>query len=245
MLASPSSPSNTQTRVLLINPNSSFSMTSTAIKALIGLENFSSSQVDQFTASSTAPSEITSFTTEVISAAACIHNLIPLLEQYDGFLVACFSEHPLVEMLREHTNKPVVGIMEASLVHATFLGLRFGILTTNREWEPLLAKSIHHLALDHRCGGIKATNISPASLEDAGQDIVNAAMSGAVKELVEQNGCDVIVLGCAGMSGLESTVQQAVMCIGSKVAVVDAVVAGYEILLGLVAVQKRGQRQIL
>ncbi|CAF4833680.1 unnamed protein product, partial [Rotaria sp. Silwood1] len=209
MLDSSSSPSNTQTKILLINPNSTSSMTSTAMKALIDLENFPSTQVDQFTASSAAPSEITSFTTEVTSAAACIHTLIPLLQQYDGFLVACFSEHPLVEMLREHTNKPVVGIMEASLVHATFLGHRFGILTTNKEWEPLLSKSIHHLALDHRCGGIKATNISPASLECAGQDIVNAAISEAVRELVEKNGCDVIVLGCAGMSGLESTVQQA------------------------------------
>ncbi|CAF0953836.1 unnamed protein product [Didymodactylos carnosus] len=245
MLASTSLPSSTQTKILLINPNSTTSMTSAAAKALIGLENFSSSQVDQFTAPSAAPAEITSFTTEILSAAASIHNLIPLLQQYDGFLVACFSEHPLVEMLREHTDKPVVGIMEASLVHATILGHRFGIVTTNKEWELLLAKSVRNMALDRRCGGIKAINISPASLELAGQDIVNVAMSKAAIELVEKNGCDVIVLGCAGMSGLESTVQQAVITMGSKVAVIDAVVAGYEILLGLVAVQKRGRQQVM
>ena len=245
MFASATLPSSPQTKILLINPNSTSSMTSTAAKALIGLENFSPSQVDQFTAPSTAPAEITSFTTEILSAAASIHNLIPLLPQYDGFLVACFSEHPLVEMLREHTDKPVVGIMESSLMHAPLLGHLFGIVTTNKEWESLLAKSVRNMRLDHRCGGIKATNISPASLELVGQDVVNAAMSEAAIELVEKNGCDVIVLGCAGMSQLESTVHQAVITIGSKVVVIDAVIAGYEILLGLVAVQERGRQQIV
>ncbi|CAF1384100.1 unnamed protein product [Adineta steineri] len=220
-------------------------MTSAAAEALIGLENYSSSQVDQFTAPSTAPAEITSFTTEILSAAASIHNLIPLLQQYDGFLVACFSEHPLVEMLREHSDKPVVGIMEASLVHATLLGHRFGIVTTNKEWESLLAKSVRNMTLDHRCGGIKATNISPASLKLAGQDIVNVAIAEAARELVEKNGCDVIVLGCAGMSGLESTVQQSVITLGSKIAVIDAVVAGYEVLLELVDMQKHGHGQVM
>ncbi|CAF1224419.1 unnamed protein product [Adineta ricciae] len=213
-------------------------MTSIAANALHGLNSLSLTQIDQFTAPSSAPAEITSFTTEVLSAAVCINQLISLLDQYDGFIVACFSDHPLVEMLREHTDKPVVGIMQASLIHATLLGNRFGIVTTNKEWEFLLNKSIHNMALDHRCGGIKATNISPVGLELAGKDVINVAMSEAAGELVKNNGCDIIILGCAGMSGLKETMQQACLTMGLKASIIDPVVAGYEVLSGLIGAQK-------
>ncbi|UJR07030.1 hypothetical protein I4U23_011318 [Adineta vaga] len=217
------------------------SMTSTAANALHGLKSLSLTQIDQFTTPSSAPAEITSFTTEVLSPAAYINQLIPFLKQYDGFLVACFSDHSLVEILREHIDKSVVGIVQTSLVHATLLGNRSGIVITNKEWEVLLTKSIHNLTLDHRCGGIKATNISPASLERAGEDVVNVAMSEPASELVKNNRCDVIILGCAGMSGLKKTMQQAFLTMGLKASVIDPVVAGYEVLSGLVTAQKHNE----
>ena len=65
--------------------------------------------------------------------------LAPLIQQnalaaHDGFLVACYSAHPLVESLRENTSRPVVGIFQASIFWALSLGGRFGIITTTRRW---------------------------------------------------------------------------------------------------------------
>ncbi|KAI9067456.1 hypothetical protein FKP32DRAFT_1700792, partial [Trametes sanguinea] len=50
----------------------------------------------------------------------------------DGYLVACFSDDPLVGMLREHASKPVIGIFKASVVDAVALGQPLGIVTTGR-----------------------------------------------------------------------------------------------------------------
>ncbi|CAF1443652.1 unnamed protein product [Adineta ricciae] len=141
-------------------------------------------------------------------------------------------------MLRERTDKPVVGIMQSSPIHATLLRNRFENVTTNKEWELLLNRSIHNMALDHRCGGIKAINISPVSLELAGQDVINVAMSEAASEFVKNNGCDVVILGCAGMSGLKKKMQQTFLTMGLKASIIDPVIAEYEVLSGLVTAQK-------
>ena len=37
---------------------------------------------------------------------------------YDGYLVCCYSDHPLVYSLGKLTKKPVMGIMQATLLFA-------------------------------------------------------------------------------------------------------------------------------
>ena len=127
------------------------------------------------------------------------------------FVVACFSAHPLVPALRELTSSPVHGILEAPLLFASTLGSAIGILTTSPRWVPLLKHDVHSLNLSslNSCG-VVSSGLSVLDLEHLPRDQVVGRLSEVAKhELDEKRGCDVIILGCAGMVGLEQVIKEA------------------------------------
>ncbi|KIX93822.1 uncharacterized protein Z520_10447 [Fonsecaea multimorphosa CBS 102226] len=128
--ASPSPPP--PVRILIINPNTSQQMTSSLIPAVESL-GFPSVQYTFFT--SPSPGGIPSINSPADaaeSARICLPHLLPLLPHHDCFLVACYSQHPLVGMLKKEcasltaaatggeggsgVRKYVTGIFEASVL---------------------------------------------------------------------------------------------------------------------------------
>lgn len=85
--------------ILLINPNSSASVTDCIARS--SQTSRSDVQITMFQAPANAPKTIDNFVTSVLSAAACFPILHDQVAAYDGFIVACYSDHPLVHMLRE------------------------------------------------------------------------------------------------------------------------------------------------
>lgn len=162
----------------------------------------------------------------------------------DGVVVACFSAHPLVPMLRELTTIPIVGIMEAGLLLGSQLGGKLGIVTTNKRWEPLLEHEIHgELGLADRCrAGVISSGLTVLELESLPAQHVHNALVACAQRLVRDREADVILLGCAGMIGLDRAVREAV---GEDITVLDPVRCGVEMCLSLarmhVRTAKRGR----
>lgn len=97
-------------KVLVINPNTSTHMTE-ALKPIVAKLNYTDTQVDYFTAPSTPVTlpdgrviegipSINSGADSARSALHCRPFVEALIPKYDAFLVACYSAHPLVGMLR-------------------------------------------------------------------------------------------------------------------------------------------------
>lgn len=97
-------------KILVINPNTSTHMTD-ALKPIVAELNYSDIHFDYFTAPTQAVTlpdgrviegipSINSGEDSVKSAHHCRPFVEPLIPQYDAFLVACYSAHPLVGMLR-------------------------------------------------------------------------------------------------------------------------------------------------
>jgi Asp/Glu/hydantoin racemase len=101
---------------LIINPNTSTHMTSALVPILENL-GYSDVHFDYFTAPEneivTLPDgrvihgvpSINSGEDSVLSALHCRQFVEPLVSKYDAFLVACYSAHPLVGMIREAIEK--------------------------------------------------------------------------------------------------------------------------------------------
>ncbi|KAL4812438.1 carbon-nitrogen hydrolase [Aspergillus spinulosporus] len=215
-------------RILLINPNATRSMTFKCLE-MVAPTLPSDVQVDGFTSPHPAPTAIEGSLDAVLSTAAAVRAVIPIAGQYDAFLVACYSEHPLIKALREELTAPVVGIMEASLFAARTLGGRFGIVVTSSRSAVLHTDSIRHYGYDGFSVGVESCGLGVLGLERKGEQEVLDAMCGAARTLVER-GADVITLGCAGMTKLKEAVEEAV---GPDIQVVDGVVAGVHHLVGL------------
>lgn len=79
--------------------------------------------------------------------------------------------------------------------------------------------------------GTYSTGLGVLELHDLPTEQVNKRLAQCAKQSVEEGGAKAIVLGCAGMSGLDAAIREA--C-GPNIVIIDSVVAGTEILVGLV-----------
>ncbi|KAF8621410.1 hypothetical protein AX15_007822 [Amanita polypyramis BW_CC] len=223
--------------LLVVNPNSSQSVTD-GLESNLCPHTPPGVVLNFYTGPKESPLSINNITQEVLSASICIVDLKSkgLLDQYDGFLICCFSDHPLVHMLRELISKPTIGILEAAITRSLLIGKRFGILTTGSGYMYERYNEIQSFmgAKSERFAGYVPTGLGVVELREGDLSHVRREMKRYSSRCAKE-GADVIILGCAGMAGMEKVVQDGVVAAGLKpVKVVDGARAGVELLAGLV-----------
>jgi len=144
---------------------------------------------------------------ELLSSLGTLELAITEMDQYDAFVIACYSDHPVIYALREITEKPVVGIAEASMYAACMVGHQFSIVTTNEEWEPLLWEAVRHYGLAERCASVRSTRMPVLALESASPEETYQMILKTAQRAIEEDDAEVICLGCAGMTGLDKQLQ--------------------------------------
>lgn len=258
-------------KILVINPNSNKEM-SHGLDPLITSLKFvhGTTLIDTYTAPS-GPNSINNEEDAEETKRIVIEdfNKRPELSRYDGYVVACFSVHPLVEALRVKfaaagdLTKVVVGIFESSVSQSLSIcfqnalrhegkpwGREFGIVTTGKAWVPLLTKGVNdylgvgdgsETEVSHTSifKGVESTGFNADELHTAPQAEVRQKMIEATTRLVKDREVGVVVLGCAGMAGMDQIVREA--CIealgekdGFKVVIVDGVKAAIALCDGQV-----------
>lgn len=169
----------------------------------------------------------------VTSAAASARAVIPIAQNYDAFLVACFSAHPLIPALREELVQPVIGIMEAALYASRMLGNRLSVLTTGARSAVMHNDSIHQYGLSTYSAGTESSGLGVLELERLPKEQVLGKVGDAARRLVLK-GADCICLGCAGMTEMKLKCEEVVAEEGGGVQVVDGVGVGVHLLVAMV-----------
>lgn len=233
--------------IFVINPNSS-SIITEALSASLGPQTPPGCSTHFVTGPSTAPESIQDVPASIISAAETYRSLITSSPNQDlslhpasCFLVACFSDHPLVGMLRQKApDKPAMHLLEAAIIHALLAGGKFGVLTTGKSVVPDVEAGVRKVmgGNSDRYVGTHATGLGVVELQSGNREKVEKVKEGA-RELVRRR-ADVIILGCAGMTGMEGLVREGCREEGEEgVAVVDGAKAGIQLLAGLGRVNYR------
>ncbi|WWC70755.1 uncharacterized protein I206_104706 [Kwoniella pini CBS 10737] len=234
-IGSPSSP----IEILLINPNSTKAFTLDLVPVL-KKSIPSDVLIDFLTAPESAPRSINDNHDCALSTTVCEEYLnlnnpaLTFLEGYSCIIVACFSQHPLVDSLKRAVkgqSRPAVilGILDAAIYSAMGLGGKFGIVTTGQQWEPLFDEAIASMGLSSRYSGTKGTGFDAVSLH--GSEVSDIMIKASI-ELVKQ-GAEVIILGCGGMSNMRSTLERD-LCekVGRRIPVIDGVQAAVDLGIG-------------
>ncbi|KAI0479991.1 hydantoin racemase [Xylaria cf. heliscus] len=212
------------TKILLLNPNSSSSMTD-GMKTVINNVNLPhSTEVYTYTAPPGSPASINDGADIKASTDAVLADLDNVkTQQYDGIVVACFSVHPLVSELQSRSrrgNVAVTGIFEASVLAAISLlhpGQKWGVVTTGKFWESHLSDGVGAFlgvktAQDGnaRFAGVESTGLNASDFHH-GVDpaVVRQKLKSATKRLLGAGNVAVVVMGCAGMAGLEEIIREA------------------------------------
>jgi len=207
-------------KIFIINPNCDRKMTAAIQKAA---ENFSRGEFEVICRPTPgAPKFIETYEDQIKAAPGMIRLVRENHEKFDAFVVACHCD-PQLDVLKEISRRPVVGIGEASIKLASMLGHRFSILSTDEHAVPSKEELVRKYHLQDLLASIKipARNKKNASEEER---YVHAA-----REAVEEDRAEVIVLGCAGLAGLDKRIQKKI-----GVPVLDGVACALIIASGLV-----------
>jgi allantoin racemase len=203
-------------RIRVINPNTTVSMT--ALIAASARTVAGPGTTVETVNPAMGPASIESHYDEALSVPGLLAEINKgENEQVDAYVIACFGD-PGLDAARELAIGPVVGIAEAAMRAACFLGRGFSVVTTldrtkGRAWD--LAERYGARPF---CRGVHACDIPVLQLDKDPTAIERVTTLG--QQALERDGSDVIVLGCAGMADLCAAVSKRL-----GVPVVDGVAA--------------------
>jgi len=193
-------------KIFVINPNTSESMTDHIREALMAVKRSDTELT--VTCPAKGPNTIESAYDEAYAIPPTLELVKKAnAEGYDAVILACFSD-PGLEAAKEISTIPVVGIEEATLHMAAMLGAKFSIMTPRKQRIASKCEHVHMRGLTHFLASVRSLELSvaetdadPAKTKRRLMEVANAA--------VEEDGAEVIIMGCAGMAGYAEEIERA------------------------------------
>jgi allantoin racemase len=193
-------------RILLINPNSTSSMTTHVAESLrLCLDK--SVEIIQRTATQGPAVIATSqaFDDGALTACEMLRQAMAEGIIFDKVLLACFGD-PGLEAMRELTNKPVIGLANSAMLAAELLGRPYAIVTAGVAWESILMQRFNDWQASSLFCGVYVLN-------GTGLDVFNNPVAAiptvqiAIAE-ARKNDAEQIILGGAVFAGYGALMQQ-------------------------------------
>ncbi|WP_210179723.1 aspartate/glutamate racemase family protein [Bosea sp. PAMC 26642] len=214
-------------RILVINPNSNEVVTEGLRLALAPL---AFSDGPEIICESLRDGPIGIETQEhVDSVAIPLRRRIEAADGVDAFVIACYSD-PGLHVAREGTTSPVFGIAECGVLTALTRADRFGVIAIKSRSIPRHLRYLRQIGLMDRLAGERALEMSVAE-SAAGENTLDR-MIAIGKELKEQDGAGVVIMGCAGMARHRAPLEQAL-----GIPVIDPTQAAVAMAIGTLAVR--------
>lgn len=218
--------------VRVLNPNSSISVTEGIARAFSAAVSEVQCVFDCVTAHDGPPGIVTQDDFEKGARIAAEYVAVHAAEA-DAFVLACFSDPGLAEA-RSRCSKPVIGLGEAGMRAAMARGLRVGVIAVARAAIPRHLRYWNSLGVLDRVAAERPIDLSVHLSGDATQALEPMIM--AARLLIDEDGADVVLLGCAGMSDLRESLELAL-----RVPVIDPCEAAAELSSRLAGAQRHGR----
>ena len=199
--------------ILVINPNSSKAITR-SMEGCLGVFEGNGHRVRCVELDDAPPG---------IETDEHVSEVIPLLldavsnARADAIVISCFSD-PGIGRVRAATRLPVTGIAEAAYLAALGLRERFGIVSLGPSSIVRHRRYLESLKLERRLAGDRSLDMPIVELV-ASNVVERFARIGAA--LRDEDGADVVVLGCAGLGTYRAALQAEL-----GIPVIDPVQAG-------------------
>jgi len=151
-------------------------------------------------------------------------------EDYDADVIACFGD-PGLDAAKELTDKPVGGNAEAAIMVPASLGPGLSAVSTLPRAQERVRRLAELNGAGARLASVRTTDLGVLAFHEDPEgtlDVLEAAGAEAIRE----DGAEVLVLGCAGMTGLAGRLSERL-----GVPVVDPVEAASRVAESLVALR--------
>jgi allantoin racemase len=191
-------------RILVINPNSTQAVTDGIDRAMEPLRMAGGPAIECVTLKEGPPG--------IESQAHAEQVVAPIGEMVkkrdndcSAFVIACYSD-PGLHAAREITTKPVLGIAECGILTALTLGQRFGVISILKKSIPRHLRYVGQMGVADRAVAGHAVGLGVVEL--ANEATTFARMAEVAAELRDEDGADVLIMGCAGMAKYRDRLQR-------------------------------------
>lgn len=138
-----------------------------------------------------------------------LHTLIALERWgYDAAVIGCFYDLGLQEGRELSQRLVVTAPCESSLLLAASLGHRFSIIVGRRKWIPQMQENVRRYGLESRLASFRAIDLwVPQYHADEAETARRFHEAG--RRAIEEDGAEVLVLGCTASAGFYAELQAA------------------------------------
>jgi Asp/Glu/hydantoin racemase len=193
------------TDILLINPNTTASITDLVLKTA---KRFAAKGTNlRAVTGAFGPRYIASRVGYAIAGHAAVDAFANDRGRKDAVVLACFGD-PGLAALKEIAKVPVVGMADASILQACAMGNRFSIVTGGERWKSMLEEFVAGHGLSSRLASIRT--VAPTGADIARNPKAAMALLAKGCGACAQDGADVVILGGAGLAGLAAKLKSTV-----------------------------------
>jgi len=192
--------------IVVINPNSTSACTEAIDAAMQALRLEGGPAIECVTMNEGPPGIESQHDSDSIIIPLCdyIHTRD---NDASAFVIACFSD-PGLHAARERTDHPVLGIAECAYLTAMTQGEAFGVISIREPSVKRHGRYVRQMGIDSRSAGDRAIGLGVVEL--AQEEKVLDRMIDTGRALRDEDGADVLILGCAGMARYRDQVSDAV-----------------------------------
>lgn len=207
-------------KIMIINPNSDSEMTK---RIQTSAKHFVNDRCDVICKCvKSAPRFIETYEDKMNSAYGMVELVKSNEDEYDAFIIACHCD-PNLDLIKEITSKVVVGIGEASMKIASMIGHKFSVISTDKHSIPNKEALIRKYHLENVNASVRAIEQNIEEYD------IKKKLYETSKMAIEEDMAEVIVLGCAGYTGIDKELEEEL-----KIPVLDGVICALIIAEGLV-----------
>jgi allantoin racemase len=144
---------------------------------------------------------------EALTLPDLVHSIIEAEARgYDAAVIGCFYDFGLHEG-REMTQRLVVTApCESSVLLASSLGATFSVIVGRRKWIPQMRERIRAYGLESRLASFRTLDLGVLDYH-ADETETARRFERAGRMAIEEDGAEVIILGCTASSGFYAELQ--------------------------------------
>lgn len=188
--------------IILINPNSTGSMTEAMLRTArettptVGFEGWTSHD---------GPPAIQGAEDGKLAEGPLLKLVAKASDQgASAIIIGCFDDTAL-PAARDLANCPVIGIGQAAYHLAAIAGGRFSVVTTLDVSVPVLEENVRTYGLSGQLGKVRASGVPVLALENDADAAIEQVIV-EIEKAAREDGVQSVVLGCGGMVDIQKRV---------------------------------------
>lgn len=152
---------------------------------------------------------------------------------YDAVVLGCFYDLALQEAREISRRMVITAPAESCMLNACSLGDKFSIVVGRRKWVPQMMGTVVRYGLRDRLASFKNLDLGVLDFQREKEETEKRQRK-VIKEALEEDGAEVIILGCTAEFGFWSTLQKEF-----RVPVLDPVIVPLKYAEHLVGLRER------